>query len=151
MNNVNQIGELKLQYIPLPFKGAKVYQSDMVYKYLIDNCYDKIDIHLTESFYALYLNMNGDIVGWYRISSGGIASCVVDIRMVFQKALLCPKCTSIILSHNHPSNNLKPSNQDKSLTTKICQGAEILQFKILDHIIVTPDNGYYSFADDGII
>ncbi len=78
---------------------------------------------------------------------GGITATLVDVRLIYKKALE-QGATSIILCHNHPSGNLKPSQSDIILTKKVIHGGGILDIKVLDHIIVT-ECDYYSFADDG--
>ena len=105
------------------------------------------EILVRESFYILCLNAKCDVIGFRKIADGGIDAVVVDCRIVFSTALLC-NATSIILAHNHPSGTLNPSSADRLLTTKIKNGGEILNIKVLDHIILTEDS-YYSFADNG--
>jgi DNA repair protein RadC len=88
------------------------------------------------------------LIGYFKLSSGGLTSTIVDTRLLFSVALKS-LATGVILSHNHPSGNLKPSEQDKSLTDRIKQASRLLDINFLDHIIVTPKFKYYSFADDG--
>ena len=83
------------------------------------------------------------------MSKGGITGTLVDTRLVFKRAIELT-ATSIILCHNHPSGTLKPSASDISLTKKIKKGGEVLDIKILDHIIIT-EGSYYSFADEGVL
>jgi DNA repair protein RadC len=83
------------------------------------------------------------------VSSGGVAGTVADPKLIFGVALKANAC-SVILVHNHPSDNLKPSNADKMLTEKIKQGGKLLDISVLDHLIISPE-GYYSFADEGLI
>lgn len=102
-----------------------------------------------EEFWVLYLNQANKIIGKEKISSGGIASTIADKRMIIKSALdrLAP---AIILAHNHPSGNLKPSQSDIDLTNKTKEAAKLFDISVLDHIIVS-SSGYYSFADDGMI
>lgn len=102
-----------------------------------------------EEFWIILLNRAGRIIDEIKISSGGISATVVDSRIIMKKAINA-LAESIILVHNHPSGNLQPSMQDKELTTKISSGAKLFNMKVLDHLIVT-DNGYFSFADEGLI
>lgn len=88
--------------------------------------------------------------GIYEISSGGITGTLVDLRILFA-VVLKSLSTSIILAHNHPSGNLKPSEADKRLTNKIKSASELLDIKLLDHVIIIPNGSYYSFADEGIL
>lgn len=81
------------------------------------------------------------------ISKGGVSGTVVDLKIVFAAALK-GRASSIILAHNHPSGNLKPSQADIELTRKFRKAGEILDISVLDHLILSPDGDYYSFADE---
>jgi DNA repair protein RadC len=105
--------------------------------------------HAHEVFAVLFLNQSNKVKGFKIMSKGGIVGTVVDPRLVLKEAL-DHNATSLILSHNHPSGNLKPSKHDVELTHKIKIAASYFDIKVLDHIIVS-DEGYYSFADDGAI
>jgi len=83
------------------------------------------------------------------ISEGGITDTIADPRIILKKALE-EDATSIILCHNHPSGSIKPSRADEELTNKIKEAARYFDIKVLDHVIVSED-GYYSFADEGIL
>lgn len=102
-----------------------------------------------EEFWVLYLNNSNKVIYKWQLSKGGINGTVVDIRLVFKTALE-QNATGVILSHNHPSGVLLPSEQDKKITKNLKLAGEHLDIKILDHIIVT-ENGYYSFADHDIL
>ncbi len=101
-----------------------------------------------EEFWVLFLNNSNKVISKSQLSKGGITGTVVDIRLVFKLALE-NGATSLILCHNHPSGNLNPSDADKQITNKIKIGGEIIDVKILDHIIIT-ETKYYSFVDEGI-
>lgn len=103
-----------------------------------------------EFFYAMYLNNSNKILGVALISEGGIAATVADMRIIMQGALML-NATSLMVSHNHPSGNLQPSAADLSLTKKLKGSCQALDINLHDHIIVTPEDGYFSFADDGIL
>ncbi len=107
-------------------------------------------ISIYESFVVLMLNNSNHVNGFYTLSTGGINATCVDIRILFA-IVLKSLSTSIILAHNHPSGNLKPSESDKKLTQKIIKAGELLDIKTLDHIILTPENNYFSFADEGLL
>jgi DNA repair protein RadC len=105
--------------------------------------------HQHEVFAVVFLNRANKINHFEIISQGGITGTIADPRIILKKALE-EDAVSIILCHNHPSGNLKPSKADEELTHKIKQAARYFDIKVLDHIIVSED-GYYSFADEGII
>ncbi|MBP6624346.1 MAG: DNA repair protein RadC [Chitinophagaceae bacterium] len=103
-----------------------------------------------EQFYVMFLSQGNKLVAIEPISHGGLTSTVVDCRVIFKKALEFPIVTQIILSHNHPSGNLRPSEADKVLTQKIKEAGLLLDIRLLDHLIIG-DNAYFSFADEGMI
>ena len=95
------------------------------------------------------MNWAQKVLGIYELSTGGVAGTVADLKLVFTAALKANAC-NIILSHNHPSGNLKPSRVDEELTKKIKEAGTYFDVKVLDHIVVTGE-GYYSFADEGVL
>jgi DNA repair protein RadC len=113
--------------------------------------FDKDTISLQEEFIAIYLNRANQVLGIYKVGKGGITGVVADNRLVLAVALKVA-AVSIIVAHNHPSGNLKPSKADEELTYKIREGAKFMDIKLLDHIIVEPSGEqYYSFADEGLL
>ncbi len=102
-----------------------------------------------EVFAVLFLNRSNKINHFQIISEGGITGTVADPRIILKKALE-EDAVSLILCHNHPSGSLKPSRADEELTLKIKEAAKYFDIKVLDHLIVS-DDGYYSFADEGIL
>lgn len=102
-----------------------------------------------EEFYVLFLNQANKILRSERISAGGITGTVADTRIIFNLALRY-NAVSIILSHNHPSGNLQPSEQDIALTKRTVEAGKMLDIKVLDHLIIT-EKSYFSFADEGMI
>ncbi len=102
-----------------------------------------------EYFAVLFLNQSNKINHFEIISQGGITGTVADPRVIFKIALE-KNAVSLILCHNHPSGSLKPSKADEDLTQKIKEAAKLLDIKVLDHIIVS-DEGFFSFADEGIL
>lgn len=111
--------------------------------------FDADEMDYRESFFALYLNQANKVLGIKKISECGISSTLVDVRIVMQAGLLC-NATAIIVAHNHPSGNLKPSGCDIKMTAQIKEAAKILNISLLDHVILTSDS-YLSFADEGLI
>lgn len=104
---------------------------------------------LIEEFWLIYTNKACEVIGRERISVGGTAGTVADVKVIFQKALE-NKASAIIAVHNHPSGNLTPSNADIDLTKKLKECGKIMDLTLLDHLIVS-ERGYYSFADEGVI
>jgi DNA repair protein RadC len=109
----------------------------------------KLKDYRREVFAVLFLNRANKVNHFEIVSEGGITSTIADPRVILKKALE-EDAVSIILCHNHPSGSIRPSRADEELTRKIKEAACYLDIKVLDHIIVS-DDGYYSFADEGII
>lgn len=145
------VSEIKISYKNRVTSSnlTKISSSSDAAKILLET-WDNDTIQLHESFKIMLLNNSNIVKGIYEISSDGITGTVVDIRIIFA-VVLKSLSTAIILAHNHPSGNLKPSDADKRLTSKIKQASELLDIKLLDHLIITPSQEYFSFADDGII
>ena len=102
-----------------------------------------------EVFGVVYLNKSNKVNHFEIVSSGGITGTVADTRIILKKALE-NRATSIVLCHNHPSGNLKPSKADEELTKKIKEAAKYHDIEVIDHIIVS-EEGYFSFSDDGLL
>lgn len=102
-----------------------------------------------EEFWILLLNRNNRVIQKSCISKGGVSGTVVDVRLILKPAIEC-LASGIILGHNHPSGNLKPSQEDIHLTQKVKQSAKLIDIALLDHLIIG-DQNYFSFADEGII
>jgi len=102
-----------------------------------------------EEFWALYLNNSNKVLSKFQISKGGITATLVDVRLLFKKAIEIG-AVAIIICHNHPSGKINPSIEDKNLTKKIKLGGMSLDIKLLDHLIIT-EKSYFSFADNGEI
>jgi DNA repair protein RadC len=139
------ISEIKVSYSNKSKELQIITDSKSSYTILLA-CWNKHTIELQEEFKVLLLNRRNAVLGIYSLSKGGVSGTIVDVKLVFSVALKC-NASHIIIAHNHPSNNLKASAADKSLTNKIKTGAELLDIKLLDHIIITKDD-YYSFADN---
>ena len=147
----NRVSEIRVTYNPKVKKEERyvITGSKIAYQLILD-IWDLGTIEYTESFYILLLNRGNQVLGFVKISSGGRAGTIVDSRTVFAPALKgC--ATGIILAHNHPSGNTKPSNEDIELTRNLKKGGELLNISVLDHLIVTPSDGYLSFADEGMV
>lgn len=107
-------------------------------------------IEMQEEFKALLLNKGNQVLGVVTLSAGGIAGTVVDLKILFATA--CKGLASaLIIAHNHPSGQLRPSDADRKLTNAIADAGKLLDILLLDHIILAPDGDFYSFADNGEI
>ncbi|UAM98466.1 DNA repair protein RadC [Polaribacter litorisediminis] len=102
-----------------------------------------------EEFWVLFLNNSNKVLAKTQISKGGLTATIVDVRLLFKRALELTS-VGVIVCHNHPSGKLEPSNADKQITQKIKQAGVTLDIKLLDHLIVT-QKSYFSFADEGIL
>ncbi|MNU15297.1 hypothetical protein D3C71_34260 [compost metagenome] len=144
----NIVNEIKLSYSR---KGncERSISSSMDAADIFRAHFDAEEMDYRESFFALYLNQANNVLGIKKISECGISSTLVDVRIVMQAALLC-NASGIIVAHNHPSGNLKPSGCDIKMTAQINDAAKIMGMSLLDHIILTSDS-HMSFADEGLI
>lgn len=142
--------EIKLQLIPrLINKDLQPFTSSKDAEIFCREIYDPGTISFYESAHAIFLNRQNKVIGFYKLSEGGLTGTVVDPRKIFVAALQV-QAVSIMLTHNHPSGNLKPSRQDEELTRKVKEAGVFLDIKLIDHLIISED-GYFSFADEGIL
>ena len=139
------VPEIKVRFNKGKRSFGSISDSKDVYKYLL-TLYGR-DISIQEKGIILFLNKRNEIIGYYKHSVGGIDGTILDVRLIIATALKA-LASEIILSHNHPSDNKSPSAADKAITTKIRNAATMNDIKLLDHLIVTKNNGYYSFADE---
>jgi DNA repair protein RadC len=102
-----------------------------------------------EEFWVIFLSRNNNVIKTDCISKGGVNGTVVDTRLIFKPAIEC-LASAIILAHNHPSGNLKPSQEDIHLTKKVKEAARLIDMTVQDHLIIG-DQAYFSFADEGIL
>jgi len=103
----------------------------------------------TEEFWAIFLNQSNKVIHLTQLTQGGINQSIVDIRVLFRTAL-DHYSTGIIIAHNHPSGNFKPSIEDIDITQKIKEAGNMLSIQLLDHVIIT-QNSYLSFSDEGLL
>jgi len=143
-----KISEIKITYSSKSKHKIKISSSKDAYDLLLDH-WDKSTLELRESFKVLYLNRGNTVIGIEHHSVGGITGTIADVKLIIATALKCV-ASSIILSHNHPSGNLVPSQADKKLTNKIQEASKLFDISLLDHLIVTKE-GYYSFCDENLI
>ncbi len=154
---VKGIGEVKATTIAAALElGRRRHAGSPLEKTVIKSTRDiaeyvktKIKDFTHEVFAVLYLNQSNKVNHFEIVSQGGITGTVADPRVILKKALDA-NATSIILCHNHPSGSLKPSRADQVLTSKIKEAARFLEINVTDHLIVS-EQGYYSFADEGLL
>ena len=137
----------ELKKIQSEFPNVKVTSSNDAYS-LIKQFYGD-DIDVFESFFILLLNKANRTIGYAKISQGGVSSTIADIKII-SKYVIDSLASGVILCHNHPSNNLEPSDIDKKLTKNIKDIMKILDVQLLDHLIISRD-GYLSMADEGLL
>ncbi len=148
-NEMFSVAEVQLVYKSKvsPSLRPKITSSRDAYS-ILKSLWNENTIELHEEFKVLLLNRANRVLAVYDVSSGGVAGTVADPKLIFIAALR-GLASSIIVAHNHPSGNLRPSQQDIDLTKKIKEGGKLLEIQVSDHIIVT-NEGYYSFADEGL-
>ena len=103
----------------------------------------------TEEFWVLMLNQASKIIDKVKISAGGLSATAVDVRCILREALI-KRASAIVLCHNHPSGNIRPSKEDDLLTRHVAQASECMDIRLVDHIILT-DGAFYSYSDEGRI
>jgi len=155
MENTNAKSLLEVAEIYLTYKSnvkpslrPKVNASRDAYKILLEN-WDSEKIELVEQFKVLLLNRANKAIGIFEASTGSVTGTVADPKLIFASAIKANAC-GLIIAHNHPSGNLKPSQADIDLTRKIREGGKLLEIPLLDHIIITTES-YFSFADEGLL
>ena len=142
-----QAAEITTTYRSLHKPSDQMTCSKNIFKY-IKPIFLAQEQH-TEQFNVFYLNQANKIIGWKHIGMGGVSSVAIDVRVIMKHALDILS-SSIILAHNHPSENKKASQQDINLTNKIKEAAKLFDMTVLDHIIICGDE-YLSFTDIGLI
>ena len=149
MEQLNAIHEIQVSY-ERHYGKQLIRDSETAFE-ICKQAYSLVDanICLKEYFIIILLNRANQVIGFHKLSEGGIAGTVVDIRLTFSIAMKC-LASGIILSHCHPSGNLKPSNQDQALTKKFVEAGKILDITVIDHLILS-NEGYYSFTDEDLI
>ena len=141
----NTISEYSLKYTKTDIQKTKITTSESASNVIRQFYFD--DINIYESFFILLLNRANNTTGFAKISQGGTAGTVVDIKIIAKYAVESLS-SAVIICHNHPSGNIKPSEADINITKKIKDALLLLDISLTDHIILT-ENNYYSFADNG--
>ncbi|MEL7145319.1 MAG: DNA repair protein RadC [Bacteroidota bacterium] len=158
LRNFNGIGEAKainiISALELGRRRRDLAVTDKPRITISEDVYDIMKPRLLdlahEEFWILLLNRANMVIKEELISTGGVAGTIVDPKIIFKKAL-DQKATGVILVHNHPSGNAKPSQSDISITRKVVAAGNLLEIAILDHVIFTDYQGHYSFADNNML
>ncbi|MFO8236028.1 MAG: DNA repair protein RadC [Bacteroidales bacterium] len=171
-NNLNELGKLNLEDLK-EFNGvgeAKAISiagalelgkrrklAEVIHRQKISSSIDvferfapKLQDLTHEEFWVVYLNRANKVIFENRISKGGVAGTVIDVKIILKAALERKIASSLILCHNHPSGNINPSKADIQITNKLKDAAKLLDLQVLDHLIIGEDN-YFSFADEGYL
>ncbi|WP_448104632.1 JAB domain-containing protein [Pedobacter panaciterrae] len=149
-NTLFKVAEVEISYKP-NYKASerpKISSSKEAYELLIAH-WSLGRIEFLEEFKIILLNRRNRVLGMVDISIGGVSGTLADPKVIFAVALKSGT-SGIVLCHNHPTSELDPSREDITLTEKLKQGAKLLDLLILDHLIISKE-GYYSFADEGLI
>lgn len=151
-NNISNLGEVSLNY--------KYHNPSIKDRPHITNASDAVEvikmvidmqrIALQEQFIVIYLNQANKVIGTMNVFSGSIKSTVIDIKLILASGILLMSC-GVIVAHNHPSGNLKPSREDLALTKRLASALEFMEMKLMDHFILSPDEDYLSFASEGLL
>ena len=155
MENTNEFARYQVTEVQLVYKSKvkpsqrpKITNSTDVHQIFM-SCWDDTKMELAEQFKVMLLNRAHKVLGIFELSSGGVSGTVADPKLIFAAALKAV-ASGIILAHNHPSGNLQPSQSDIDLTRKVKDAGKLLEIQVLDHMILTTE-GYYSFADNGLM
>jgi len=139
------IPRVEITKLQTQIEGVKIKTSFEASEFCRKFYFD--DINIFESFFIVLINQANITTGFAKLSQGGICGTIVDVRLLAHYAINC-LAGGVILCHNHPSGNLRPSEADLKMTRKVQRALELLDVQVLDHIILT-DTNYYSFADNG--
>ena len=146
--NIMDVAEIKVSYSNTNTNRVQVTNSQIIFEVILKHWNLDI-IEFQEEVKVMLLNRANIILGIYEMSKGGISGTVVDIRIILGVALKC-NSSSIVIVHNHPSGKLVASEADKAITRRLKEACTLLEITLLDHLIISRE-GYYSFADSGIL
>ena len=145
-----KVSEIELSYKPQQAVSTlpKVDSSEDAYRVFIET-WDSEKLEFIEQFRAIFLNRASRVIGICTVTSGGLSSTVLDYRLLYAAALKA-LASAVIIAHNHPSGNPKPSEADKKVTKLVHEAGKLLDIALIDHLIVTKE-GYYSFSEQGAL
>lgn len=150
MEHIPRLCEIIIDYQPKRKTNYQINSSVVAESYLRKAFKRKgSNLELKEFFYILLVNRNNRVIAFHKLGEGGISGCIGDIRLAFAIALKA-LASGMIICHNYPSKNCRPSKQDNQLTKEFKAAGKLLNIDLLDHIILTKDD-YYSYADEGKI
>ncbi len=141
-----KVAEIKISYANKNPSKVKIVSSKDVYDLILDH-WDSNTIELMEEVKIILLNQANVVLGVHELSKGGINQCTIDMKIILSIALKC-LASSIIIVHNHPSGTLSPSENDILITTRLKKACELVEIKLLDHLIIS-SYGYMSMVDTG--
>lgn len=149
--NMNNLGEVEVSY-----KYQSTLENRLVVKtpedalYTLRCLFHTERMGIQEQFIVIFLNRANMVIGSCNLFTGSNSACVVDVKLILAVGLKL-MANSVIISHNHPSGNLKPSSEDISLTKKIQSALDAVEMSLLDHLIVSPDFKYLAFSEEGLL
>ena len=143
-----KISEICLKNVKGEIHKVKITSSKDLAKYFRE-IFNQETLEVFEQVMVIFMNNSNNTIAWYKASQGGITGTIIDIRLVMKAALNC-YATSMAIAHNHPSGTLTPSDADKAITNKLREAGNVLDIKLLDHIIITSDD-FFSFTDNGLL
>ena len=146
---LTNIPELTLKFKSGIIKKVQIKSSKDAADYL-RTMFNDDTMEVSESVVVVFMNRCNNSIGWFKVSQGGISGTVIDVRLVLVTALKC-LASGMIICHNHPSGNTSPSDADGKITQKLKEAGSLMDVQLLDHLILTPDGGYFSFADEGML
>lgn len=145
-----KVAEVQLTYKNrIPCKDRQQITGSGTAYHIVKAQFPDETIDYRESFKVIYMNRSNHVLGCLTVSEGGPCSTAVDVKLILQGALLT-NASGVILVHNHPSGNLKPSEPDKIMTERIRKALTVMEVNLLDHLIVTRES-YFSFVDEGVM
>jgi len=141
-----KVCEINVSYSNGNKEKVKIANSNDAYEVALKH-WNLDTIELQEEAKVLLLNRANIVIGIFNLSRGGVTACIIDIKLVLSVALKAV-ASGIIIIHNHPSGNLKPSQADLDITSKLKKASKIVDINLLDHLIITKED-YYSLSDNG--
>jgi DNA repair protein RadC len=152
LNDISHVADVAVKYSAVvKAKYRKKITSQLDIYPIFHSWYENTGLYEQKEIFCVALvNRANQVLGILKVGEGSATACVADVQYIARAAILAG-ASAVILCHNHPSGNLNPSDSDKKLTNKIIEALRVLEIGVLDHLIVTPDNGYTSFQSINLI